>query len=251
LWTWDNKNKEVANCKSNNKKAAINRLHSSSGPVSSLIPFVVDQTAHGERSYDIFSRLLKDRIVVLHGEITDDMSSVVIAQILLLESQSTSKPIFIYINSPGGVVTAGLAIYDTMQYINAPVSTLVVGQACSMASLLLAAGTKGHRRSLPNSRVMIHQPLGGFSGQASDIEIHAREILATKDRLNRLYVKHTGQPLEIIEKTMDRDTWLTAEEAKKFGLIDAVIEKKEKEAPGAKINEEAKKEQASTTHPYD
>jgi ATP-dependent Clp protease protease subunit len=213
---------------------------------NTLIPYVLEPSPHGERAYDIYSRLLKERIIIIHGEICDSLASVVVAQLLYLESQTTAKPINIYINSPGGVVTAGLAIYDTMQYIEAPVSTLCIGQACSMASLLLAAGTKGMRRSLPNARIMVHQPAGGFSGQASDIEIHAREILEIKRRMNQLYVHHTGKPLEFIEKVMDRDTWFSAEEAKNFGLIDAVITKRSSdlavkgEEPKDKPNESTK-----------
>jgi ATP-dependent Clp protease protease subunit len=194
--------------------------------VNALIPYVLETTSHGERAYDIFSRLMKERIILLSGEVEDNMASIIVAQLLFLENQGSNKPIHIYINSPGGVVTSGLAIYDTMQYIQSPVSTLCLGQACSMASLLLAAGSPGLRRALPNSRVMLHQPLGGFSGQASDIEIHAREILEIKKRLNMLYVKHTGRTLAEIEKVTDRDYWLSAEDAKNFGIVDAVITKR-------------------------
>ncbi|XP_042512061.1 ATP-dependent Clp protease proteolytic subunit [Macadamia integrifolia] len=189
-----------------------------------LIPMVIEHTSRGERAYDIFSRLLKERIVCINGTIADDTASVVVAQLLFLESENPSKPINMYINSPGGVVTAGLAIYDTMQYIRSPVSTLCIGQAASMGSLLLTAGAKGERRALPNARVMIHQPSGGVSGQASDIAIQAKEILKLRERLNMLYVKHTGQDLEKIGLSMERDMFMSPEEAKEFGLIDEVIE---------------------------
>ncbi|KAH7442313.1 hypothetical protein KP509_03G081600 [Ceratopteris richardii] len=192
--------------------------------ISSLIPIVIEHSPRGERAYDIFSRLLKERIICINGPICDDTSSLIVAQLLYLESENPQKPIQLYINSPGGVVTAGLAIYDTMQYIRSPVSTFCVGQACSMGSLLLAAGAPGERRSLPNARVMIHQPSGGASGQASDIAIHAKEILDTRARLNRLYAKHTGASIEKIEENMERDKFLSPEEAKEFGLIDEVIE---------------------------
>lgn len=188
-----------------------------------LVPMVVEQTARGERAYDIFSRLLKERIIFLNGPVHDGMASLVVAQLLFLEAENPDKDISMYINSPGGVVTAGLAIYDTMQYIRPAVSTLCVGQAASMGSLLLTAGEKGKRFVLPNARVMIHQPSGGFQGQATDIEIHAKEILEIKARLNRLYVKHTGQKLAIVEKSMERDNFMTAEDAKKFGLVDEVL----------------------------
>lgn len=191
--------------------------------VNQLIPMVVEQTSRGERSYDIFSRLLKERIIFLSGEVNDAMASVVTAQLLFLESENPKKDIFVYINSPGGVVTAGLAIYDTMQYIKPKVSTLCLGQACSMGSLLLSAGTKGMRFALPNARIMIHQPSGGFRGQATDIEIHAKEILDLKKRLNQIYVKHTGQKLSVIERDMERDKFLSPESAKEFGIIDEVI----------------------------
>uniref|UniRef100_A0A0C9QMB3 ATP-dependent Clp protease proteolytic subunit n=1 Tax=Wollemia nobilis TaxID=56998 RepID=A0A0C9QMB3_9CONI len=189
-----------------------------------LVPVVIEHTSRGERAYDIFSRLLKERIVCINGAIDDDTASVVVAQLLFLESENPEKPINLYINSPGGVVTAGMAIYDTMQYIRSPVSTLCVGQAASMGSLLLTAGTKGERRSLPNARVMIHQPSGGASGQASDIAIQAKEILQTRERLNALYAKHTGQGIDKIEKCMERDMFMSPEEAKEFGLVDEVIE---------------------------
>ncbi len=189
-----------------------------------LVPMVVEQTARGERAYDIYSRLLKERIIFLTGPVYDQVSSLLCAQLLFLESENPNKEISFYINSPGGVVTAGLAIYDTMQYIRSPVSTVCVGMAASMGSLLLTAGAKGKRFALPNSQVMIHQPSGGAQGQATDIAIQAREILKTRERLNRMYVHHTGQSLEEIEKNMERDTYLNAEEAKAFGLIDEVVE---------------------------
>ncbi|RKP39938.1 ATP-dependent Clp protease, proteolytic subunit ClpP [Dimargaris cristalligena] len=192
----------------------------------SLIPYVVERTSGGERSYDIFSRLLRERIICLNGQVNDSMASVIVAQLLFLEAESPEKPISLYINSPGGSVTAGLAIYDTMQYIQSPVSTLCQGQACSMGSLLLAAGAPGQRFALPNASIMIHQPSGGASGQASDIAIHAREILKTRDRLNRIYQKHTNQELGTIEKMMERDYFLTPAEALKLGLIDEVMEKR-------------------------
>jgi ATP-dependent Clp protease, protease subunit len=191
-----------------------------------LVPMVVEQTARGERSYDIFSRLLKERIVFVVGPVHDSMATLVVAQLLFLESENPDKEIFMYINSPGGVVTSGLSIYDTMQYIKPKVSTLCIGQAASMGSLLLAAGAPGMRYSLPNSRVMIHQPSGGFQGQATDIEIHAKEILSLKARLNNIYVTHTGKPLEEIQKNMERDNFMSAEDAKKFGLIDDIIKER-------------------------
>lgn len=190
---------------------------------NSLVPIVVEQTATGERSFDIFSRLLKERIIFVTGQVEDQMATLIVAQLLFLESENPKKPIYMYINSPGGVVTSGLSIYDTMQYINSEVSTLCIGQAASMGSLLLTAGAKGARYSLPNSRIMIHQPSGGFRGQATDIEIHAKEILQLKGRLNNLYVKHTGQKLAHVEKSMERDNFMDAETAKKFGLIDEVV----------------------------
>lgn len=185
---------------------------------------VIEHTSRGERAYDIFSRLLKERIICINGPIADDTASVVVAQLLFLESENPQKPINMYINSPGGVVTAGLAIYDTMQYIKSPVTTLCIGQTASMGSLLLAAGSHGERRALPNARAMIHQPSGGTSGQAYDIAIHAKEILKTRERLNGLYAKHTKQKIEKIEQFMDRDTFISPDEAKEFGLIDEVIE---------------------------
>jgi ATP-dependent Clp protease protease subunit len=191
--------------------------------MNNLVPVVVEQTARGERSFDIFSRLLKERIIFLNGPIDDVVSSLVCAQLLFLESENPNKDISIYINSPGGVVTSGFAIYDTMNYIRCDISTLCFGQAASMGSFLLTAGTKGKRYCLPNARVMLHQPLGGFQGQASDIEIHAREILEIRARMNKLYADCTGQPLDVIEKAMDRDNFMPAEVAKKFGLVDEVI----------------------------
>lgn len=189
-----------------------------------LVPIVVEQTSRGERSYDIYSRLLKERIIFVTGPVEDSMATLITAQLLFLESENPDKDIYMYINSPGGVVTSGLAIYDTMQYIRPDVSTLCIGQAASMGSLLLTAGTPGKRFCLPNARIMIHQPSGGFQGQATDIEIHAKEILALKARLNQMYVKHTGQKLGTIEKNMERDNFMTADDAKAFGLIDKVVE---------------------------
>ncbi|AQT42423.1 ATP-dependent Clp endopeptidase proteolytic subunit ClpP [Bartonella sp. M0177] len=189
-----------------------------------LVPIVVEQTNRGERSYDIFSRLLKERIVFINGPIEDSMAMLVCAQLLFLEAENPKKEISLYINSPGGVVTSGMAIYDTMQFIRPAVSTLCMGQAASMGSLLLTAGAKGHRFALPNARVMVHQPSGGFQGQASDIERHAQDIIKMKRRLNEIYVHHTGQDYETIERTLDRDHFMTADEAKEFGLIDEVIQ---------------------------
>ncbi|RAU21406.1 ATP-dependent Clp endopeptidase, proteolytic subunit ClpP [Paramagnetospirillum kuznetsovii] len=194
--------------------------------MNTLVPMVVEQTNRGERSYDIYSRLLKERIVFLTGQVFDEVASLICAQFLFLESENPSKDIAFYINSPGGVVTSGLAIYDTMQYIRPKVSTVCIGQAASMGSLLMTAGEKGKRFSLPNSRIMVHQPSGGAQGQATDIEIQAREILALRARLNNIYVEHTGQPLEVIEKVMERDKFMTADEAKEFGLIDEVVNKR-------------------------
>jgi ATP-dependent Clp protease protease subunit len=191
-----------------------------------LVPMVVEQTARGERSYDIYSRLLKERVIFLVGEVNDQVANVLIAQMLFLESENPDKDIHFYINSPGGAVTAGLAIYDTMQFIRPKVSTMCIGQACSAASLLLMAGAKGKRFSLPNSRVMIHQPSGGAQGQATDIEIQAREILYIRQRLNQLYVEHTGQPLEKIERDMERDRFMNPVEAKEYGLIDEVLDRR-------------------------
>jgi len=189
-----------------------------------LIPIVIEQTGRGERAYDIYSRLLKERIICVMGPISEELSSVVVAQLLFLQSESNKKPIHMYINSPGGSVTAGLGIYDTMQYVLPPISTWCVGQACSMASLLLCAGNPGMRHSLPNSRVMIHQPSGHASGQATDIQIQAEEIMKLKGQINRLYVKHTGKPLDEIERSMERDRFMSPSEAKEFGIIDKVLE---------------------------
>ncbi len=194
---------------------------------ANLIPMVVEQTNKGERAFDIYSRLLKERIVFVTGPIEDFMASVITAQLLYLEAENPKKEISMYINSPGGTVSSGLAIYDTMQYIKPEISTLCIGQAASMGSLLLAAGTKNKRLSLPNSRIMVHQPSGGFQGQASDIERHAQEILSLRGRLNEIYATHTGKDLSFIEKSLDRDTFMTAIEAKDFGLIDKVVENRD------------------------
>ncbi|MBX7146472.1 MAG: ATP-dependent Clp protease proteolytic subunit [Alphaproteobacteria bacterium] len=199
-----------------------------------LVPMVIEQTNRGERAYDIYSRLLKERIIFLVGPVNDSMASLACAQLLFLESENPTKDISIYINSPGGLVTSGLAIYDTIQYIRPEVSTVCMGLAASMGSLLLTAGTKGKRFSTPNAKIMIHQPSGGFQGQATDIEIHAKDILLTRARLNQLYVKHTEQPLAIIEQTMERDRFMIPEEAKNFGLIDNVFEKRPMLEPGTK-----------------
>ena len=188
-----------------------------------LVPMVVEQTSRGERAYDILSRLLKERIIFVTGPVHDGMASLIVAQLLHLEAENPSKEISMYINSPGGVVSSGLSIYDTMQYIKPKISTLVVGQAASMGSLLLAAGDKGMRFSLPNSRVMVHQPSGGFQGQATDISIHAKEILELKERLNRIYEKHTGQDYETVEKALERDNFMTAEMARDWGIIDKIV----------------------------
>jgi ATP-dependent Clp protease protease subunit len=193
---------------------------------NTLVPMVIEQTARGERAFDIYSRLLKERIIFLTGPVYDQVASLLCAQLLFLESENPNKDIAFYINSPGGVVTAGLAIYDTMQYIRAPVSTVCMGMAASMGSLLLTAGEKGKRFSLPNGRIMVHQPSGGAQGQATDIEIQAREILKTRKRLNEIYVKHTGQPIEEIERKLERDTYMSAEEAQAFGLVDQVVEQR-------------------------
>ena len=194
--------------------------------MNSLVPMVVEQTSRGERAYDIFSRLLKERIIFLVGGVNDAVASLVCAQLLFLESENPNKDIHFYINSPGGIVTSGLAIYDTMQYIRPDISTVCIGQAASMGSLLLCAGKKGDRYCLPNGRVMVHQPSASFYGQAADIARHAQEIVKLKRRLNEIYAKHTGQTVEAIEKMLDRDTYLTAEEAKAFGLIDQVMERR-------------------------
>lgn len=193
----------------------------------SLIPMVIEQTSRGERSYDIFSRLLKERIIFLTGEVNDEVSALVCAQLLFLEAEDPKKDIFLYINSPGGVVTSGMAMYDTMQYISCDVNTLCIGQACSMGSLLLAGGAKGKRFALPNARIMIHQPSGGFRGQATDIEIHAKEILDMKKRLNQIYAHHTGKKIATIEAAMERDNFMSPDEALKFGLIDHVVTSRE------------------------
>ena len=193
---------------------------------SALIPMVVEQTNRGERSYDIYSRLLKERIIFLNGPVEDMMASVICAQLLFLESENPSKDIFMYINSPGGVVTSGMAIYDTMEYIRPDVSTVCIGQAASMGSLLLTAGAAGKRHCLPNARIMTHQPSGGFQGQATDIEIHAKEIISLRSRLNKIYEKHSGKTLKQIEKIMERDTFMSPNEAKEMGLIDEVVTKR-------------------------
>ena len=191
------------------------------------VPIVVEQTSHGERSYDIYSRLLKDRIIFLDGQIEDHMANVIIAQLLFLEAEDPDKDIHLYINSPGGVVTAGMAIYDTMQYIRPDVSTICIGSCASMAAVLLTSGAKGKRFALPRSNVMIHQPLGGVQGQATEIEIHAREILRLRDELNGILAKHTGQPLDVIKKDTERDNFMTAENALKYGLIDKILTRNE------------------------
>jgi ATP-dependent Clp protease protease subunit len=198
---------------------------------NNLVPMVVEQTARGERAFDIYSRLLKERIIFLTGPVYDQVSALICAQLLFLESENPNKDIAFYINSPGGVVSAGLAMYDTMQYIRSPVSTVCIGQAASMGSLLLAAGAKDKRFALPNARIMVHQPSGGAQGQATDIEIQAREILKLRQRLNEIYVKHTGQPLDVIERKLERDSFMSAEEAKEFGLVDQVVENRPA-APG-------------------
>ncbi|MFJ5468568.1 ATP-dependent Clp endopeptidase proteolytic subunit ClpP [Pectobacterium carotovorum] len=192
-------------------------------PHMALVPMVVEQTSRGERSYDIYSRLLKERIIFLTGQVEDHMANLVVAQMLFLEAENPEKDIYLYINSPGGVITAGMSIYDTMQFIKPDVSTICMGQACSMGAFLLTAGAKGKRICLPNSRVMIHQPLGGFQGQATDIEIHAKEILKVKAKMNELMAKHTGQPLEAIERDTERDRFLSASEAVDYGLVDSVF----------------------------
>jgi ATP-dependent Clp protease protease subunit len=194
--------------------------------LSQLIPMVVEQTGRGERAYDIYSRLLKDRIVFLGSVVTDDVANLIVAQLLFLESEDPEKDVYLYINSPGGSVTAGMAIYDTMQYIKPAVSTICVGLAASMGALLLAAGADGKRIALPNSRIMIHQPSGGAQGQATEIQIHAKEILYTRERLNGILSKHTKQPLDVIEKDTDRDYFMSAEEALKYGIVDKIIEKR-------------------------
>ena len=194
--------------------------------MNNLIPMVVEQSSRGERAYDIYSRLLKERIVFLVGPVDDSVASLITAQLLFLESENPKKEIYLYINNPGGLVTSGLGIYDTMQYIKSEVSTLCIGQAASIASFLLAAGEKGKRFSLPNSRVMVHQPSAGFTGQATDIEIHAKEVLSLKKRLNEIYSKHTGKSVEEVKAALERDNFMTAENAKSFGLIDKVVDKR-------------------------
>ena len=205
--------------------------------MNTLVPMVVEQTNRGERAYDIYSRLLKERIIFVIGPVEDMMSSLITAQLLFLEAENPKKEISMYINSPGGVVTSGMAIYDTMQFIRPAVSTLCIGQAASMGSLLLSAGQSGMRFALPNARIMVHQPSGGFQGQASDIELHAKEILALRARLNQVYATHTGQSVDAIEKALDRDNFLTAEAAKEFGIVDSVIDKR----PDEQDDEEKKK----------
>ena len=197
-------------------------------PMSALVPMVIEQSSRGERSYDIYSRLLKERVIFLTGQVEDHMANLIVAQLLFLESENPDADINIYINSPGGSVSAGMAIYDTMQYIKCDVNTICMGQAASMGAFLLAAGTKGKRFALANSRVMIHQPSGGFQGQATDIEIHAKEILELKARLNKMYVHHTGQKLPTVEKSMERDNFMSAEEALKFGLVDKIVSERPK-----------------------
>ena len=194
--------------------------------MSSLVPMVVEQSSRGERAYDIYSRLLKERIIFLTGQINDNVASLVTAQLLFLEAEDPKKEIYLYINSPGGLVTAGLGIYDTMQYVKPDISTLCIGQAASMGSFLLAAGTKGKRFSLPNSRIMVHQPSAGFQGQATDIEIHANEVLSLKKRLNEIYSNHTGKSVDEVKSALERDNFMTADVAKSFGLIDEVVEKR-------------------------
>ncbi|WP_319781556.1 ATP-dependent Clp endopeptidase proteolytic subunit ClpP [Oceanisphaera sp. IT1-181] len=198
-----------------------------SHPMAALIPMVVEQTAKGERSYDIYSRLLKERVIFLTGPVEDHMANLICAQLLFLESENPEKDIHLYINSPGGSVTAGMSIYDTMQFVKPNVSTLCMGQAASMGAFLLAGGEKGKRFTLPNSRVMIHQPLGGFQGQASDIQIHAKEILYIKEKLNRLLAEHTGQDLSVIERDTDRDNFMSAQTAKEYGIVDEVLFKRD------------------------
>jgi ATP-dependent Clp protease protease subunit len=199
--------------------------------MNTLVPMVIEQTNRGERSFDIYSRLLKERIIFLIGGVNDQVASLIAAQLLFLESENPSKDIALYINSPGGVVTAGMAVYDTMQYIKPEVSTVCIGQAASMGSLLLTAGAAGKRFALPNSRIMVHQPSGGAQGQATDIEIQAREILKIRERMNQIYVKHTGQSLTVIEESVERDKFMSAEEAKAFGIVDEVVEQRGQTKP--------------------
>jgi len=200
---------------------------------ANLVPMVVESSRHGERAFDIYSRLLRERIIMVTGPINDDVANLIVAQLLFLESENPEKQISMYINSPGGVVSSGLAIYDTMQYIRSPISTLCMGQAASMASLLLCAGERGKRMCLPHARIMLHQPSGGFSGQVSDIAIHAQEILRMRSTLNEIYASHTGQPVDVIESTLERDHFKGPEESKEFGLIDQVVSKRETQLPGA------------------
>ncbi|XP_069680595.1 ATP-dependent Clp protease proteolytic subunit, mitochondrial [Periplaneta americana] len=214
------------------------QLHADRTLRSPLVPIVIEQTGRGERAYDIYSRLLKERIICVMGPISDDLSSLVVAQLLFLQSESSKKPVHMYINSPGGSVTAGLGIYDTMQYILPPIATWCVGQACSMASLLLAAGAPGMRHALPNARIMIHQPSGGVQGQATDIQIQAEEIIKLKRQINGLYVKHTGLPLEKIESSMERDKFMSPVDAKEFGIIDKILDHPPKHGEKAESNEQ-------------
>lgn len=204
----------------------ITNISTNPSPEAALVPMVVEQTPKGERSYDIYSRLLKERVIFLCGQVEDHMANLIVAQLLFLESESPEKDIFLYINSPGGSVTAGMAIYDTMQFIKPNISTVCIGQAASMGAFLLSGGEKGKRYCLPNARVMIHQPLGGFQGQASDFEIHAKEILYIKEKLNRLMAKHTDKPYEQVSQDTDRDNFLSAESAVEYGLVDAILEKR-------------------------
>ena len=212
--------------------------------MNTLVPMVVEQTNRGERAYDIYSRLLKERIIFLTGPVDDNVASVVTAQMLYLEAEAPKKEISMYINCPGGIVTSGMAIYDTMQFIRPPISTWCIGQAASMGSLLLAAGQKGKRFALPNSRIMVHQPSGGFQGQASDIELHAREILALRERLNRIYAEHTGQTVEKIASALDRDNFMSSEAAQKFGIIDEVITHREMPDDEDDMDDKAKKDES-------
>ena len=230
---------------SNRKKFALMAIGMSKGGdmrdlrdtyQNQLVPMVIEETNRGERAYDIYSRLLKERIIFINGPIEDGMATLVVAQLLFLEAENPKKEISIYINSPGGMVTSGLAIYDTMQFVRPPVSTLCIGQAASMGSLLLAAGEKGQRFALPNVRILVHQPKGGFEGQATDIMLHAQEILNLKKRLNEIYMKHTGQPLQKIEDVLERDYFMTAEMAKDFGLVDKVIDKRPEMPPLAAVS---------------
>lgn len=197
------------------------------GPVMNVIPMVVEQSSRGERAYDIYSRLLKERVIFLTGQIEDNIANLIVAQLLFLEAENPEKDIYLYINSPGGIITSGMAIYDTMQFIKPDVSTICLGQACSMGSFLLAAGTNGKRYCLPNARVMIHQPLGGFQGQASDVQIHAEEMLKIKRKMNQLLAEHTGKSIQMIEKDTDRDNFMSAKEAKTYGIVDDIYSKRQ------------------------